>query len=278
VPGVQAERTRQALGLDRGPAERLLAVARAWAAGELGYSLSARRPVADVLAAALPATLQLVGAALVVAYIVGVLVALVLVRAGPRLRRAAGPALLFVATTPGFWLAVVALYLFHDVAGWLPASHVASPGGGGLADRLRHMVLPVLTVALPAACVVARYQLEASARALAGPAVRMSRCAGLAPWRVAWRDTVRPHLGVVITLLGLDLPAAVSGVLVVEIVFAWPGMGRRGAEAIAFGDYPLALAIVAAAALAVVAGELLADLVALAIDPRRRAARPEAFR
>jgi len=270
IPVEQAERTRRALGLDQPLPVQLLQTIAGYARGDLGVSFTHHRPVAEVLVDALPPTAALGAAVLLLAYGVGLPLALLLVSASPRTRSAADRLLLAVATVPRFWLAVMLILLLHSLTGWFPASHAISPGGGGWLDRLRHLVLPALTLGLPAAFVVCRYQLAAMERTLADPHVRAARATGGGGGAWLLRHVLRPSAGAAVALFGLDLPVLVSGAVVVELIFAWPGLGRLAAQAVLGFDYPLALASVLLAAIAVFAGRWLAETLADVLDPRRR--------
>jgi len=270
VPAEQAERTRRALGLDRPVHVQLARTVMSYTKGDLGVSLSRKRPVEEVLAAAIPPTVELGLAALGLAYGVGIPVALGLMALGARRRRLLDSALLVFASIPRFWLGVLLILMLHSFTGWFPASHAAPPGGGTWVDRLHHLALPALTLGLPAACVVARYQLAAMGRVLDEPHVRAARATGTGGLHLAFRHLLRPSLGPVVALLGLDLPVLVSGAIVVEVTFSWPGLGRTTADAVLSSDYPLALAAALLSATGVIAGRLLAEGLAMMIDPRHR--------
>jgi len=269
VPAEQAARTRAALGLDRPLGAQFLATLGAYARGELGVSILHRRPVRDVLADALPGSFLLGVAALLVAYALGPLAATGCALLPPRRRRLADELLLAAATVPRFWLGVMLVLVFHTWAGWLPASHATGPGAAARFD-LMHLVLPALALALPAAAVVARVQSAAMDDPEAAPRLALARAAGVPAPLILWRHRVRPALAPVAALAALDLPLLVSGAVVVESVFAWPGVGRVAAEAVMGGDYPLALAATMLAATTVVFGGVLLDATLLRLDPRRR--------
>jgi len=276
VPAAQAERTRRALGLDRPVFVQLARTLLSYATGDLGISFSRGRPVASVLAAAVPPTVVLGTAALILGYGVGIPISLGLIALGRRRRRAFDSALLVLASIPRFWLGALLILTFHSFAGWFPASHTTAPGGGDWIDRLRHLVLPALTLGLPAACVVARFQLVAMERALASAHVRAARATGSGGLRLAARHLLRPSLGPAVSLLGLDLPVLVSGAIVVEVTFSWPGLGRTTADAVLSSDYPLALAAAMLSAGAVFVGRMSTEWLATAIDPRQRTGDAEA--
>jgi ABC-type dipeptide/oligopeptide/nickel transport system permease component len=186
-------------------------------------------------------------------------------------RRRADALLLAVATLPRFWLGVMLVLVFHTWAGWLPASHAAAPGAAARFD-LAHLVLPALALALPAAAAIARVQRAAMDDPEAAPRLALARAAGVPAGRVLWRHRVRPALAPVAALAALDLPLLLSGAVVVESVFAWPGAGRMAADAVMGGDYPLALAATMLAAASVVLGGIVLDAVLARLDPRMREA------
>jgi peptide/nickel transport system permease protein len=268
IPAEQLERNRRALGLDRSLAVQFVQTASSYSRGELGISTSRKRPVIDVLRDALPATMLLGGSALFLAYGLGLAVAVSLVNLRQRMRRGLDQLLLVAAVIPRFWLGVLLILAFHDVAGWFPASHAQAPGGAGWGDRLHHLVLPVLTLGLPAACIVARYQLATMMQVLADPHVRAARATGAGGARLVILQVLRPSLGTAVALFAIDLPIIVSGAIVVEVVFAWPGVGRLTAEAILGGDYPLALAAALLAASVVILGRVLAEMLSAALSRR----------
>jgi len=272
IPAEQAERNRKALGLDRPPAEQFARTVASYARGDLGVSTSRLRPVTSVLAESLPATAILGAATLALAYGIGLPLALILVSVTARSKRALDALLLGLAVIPRFWLGVLLVLLFHGVAGWFPASHAFSPGGGDWIDGLRHLVLPSITLGLPAMAVVARYQLAMMEQVRRSPHVRAARAAGGGGLLLLWNHVARPSLGPAIALFVLDLPVLASGAIVVEVIFAWPGLGRLTAEAVLGADYPLALAAAMLSTTIVILGRLLAGLAARTAHPAQRAA------
>jgi peptide/nickel transport system permease protein len=153
-----------------------------------------------------------------------------------------------------------------------PVLYEALPLPGKLLDRLHHLALPALTLGLVGAAGTARFQRAALLEALSQDYVRTARAKGLRQSAVLVRHALRDALLPVITLLGLALPFLLTGAVLVETVFAWPGLGKLAADAIAARDYPLVLATTLLASAAVVAGSLVADLLAALADPRVRLA------
>jgi peptide/nickel transport system permease protein len=246
--------------------------------GELGWSFSHRRPVRDVLGDALPRTLLLVGLSLAFSFALGIVVGVLQAeRLGAASDRWLGRGLLLLYSVPDFWLALVALLLFAYRIPILPAGGIVDPVmhdylsfGGRLLDRLRHLVLPVVTLTLLSSAVIARHQRSALLDVLPSDWMRTALAKGL-----GWRDAVRRHalrnaLLSTITLVGLSLPALAAGAVFVEKVFSWPGMGMVTVSAIAARDYPLITAGVLVISVMVVIGALVADLAVAMADPRVR--------
>jgi len=275
-PAVEAG-LRARFGLDRPLGAQYVSYLGALARGDLGESFSQQRPVGEALAQALPNTLALAGSALAIDFVLGTLLGVLMAaRAGRRSDRWLGAVTLVVYALPTFWLGLLLLLAFGQWLHWLPVGGVTDPVlygalgfGGRMADRLRHLLLPALSLGLVGAAGTARFQRAAMLDALGQGFVRTARAGGLSERRVlghALRSALLPS----ITLLGLALPFLLTGSVVVETVFAWPGMGKLAADAIASRDYPVVLAATLVAAMLVVSGSLLADLLYAAADPRIR--------
>jgi len=246
--------------------------------GQFGYSLSFNEPVSAVLARALPNTCVLAGSALILSFIMGVLIALVQVaRRGTLTDRVLGSVSLALYCTPDFWLAQVALLVF---AYWLPifpAGGIVDPvmhpylsAGPALADRLRHLVLPALTLAALTAALVARFQRAALLDVAADDYLRTARAKGVPEWAVIVRHALRNAALPVISLFGLSLPGFLTGTVFIEKIFSWPGLGALAVDAVAARDYPVVIACALIASVAVAVGSLLADVLYTVADPRLR--------
>jgi peptide/nickel transport system permease protein len=162
---------------------------------------------------------------------------------------------------------------------WLPAFGAAGLDADGLtgwsriADRLRHFALPLATLTLIGVGGAARFVRGAMRDVMRQPFVTTAAAKGLSPFQVMRRHVARNAFIPVITLIGLSLPALFSGAVLVEAVFAWPGVGRRLVEAVQARDYPVVMAATAVTAVLVVAGNLLTDVGVAWIDPRIRRGR-----
>jgi peptide/nickel transport system permease protein len=271
------EKLRAAYGLDRPLGEQYLRWLATAATGDLGSSYLFKEPVISVIGRALPPTLLLAGTALLLDLVLGVLLAVAAARRPygwvDRLTTVLG---LGIYGLPSFWIAGLLILVFALWLGWLPASHMHSVGAaelsapGRLLDLLRHLVLPALSLGLVGAAATARLLRSTLLEARASRFVLAATARGLRPRRILWVHPLRPALLPVITAFGLALPMVVSGSVVVESVFSWPGMGMalwRAAEA---RDIPLVMGLTLVGAAAVIIGNLIADLLYAVADPRAR--------
>jgi peptide/nickel transport system permease protein len=269
---------RAQLGLDRPLPEQFVRFLLGLTRGDLGYSLSRYAPVGDVLAAAIPRTLLLMSVALALSVAGGIVLGVYqAVRRGRLLERIVSIASLFFYSLPDFWLALMILLVFSVWAPLFPAGGIVDATvhdylgfWGRVWDRVHHLVLPALTLALLTTAAVARYQRAAMLEVLELDFVRTARAKGLPERTVIGRHALRNALLPVITLIGLSMPALVGGAVFVETVFSWPGMGQLAAKAIGARDYPLITATVAVGGVMVALGSLVADLLYAVVDPRVR--------
>ena len=259
------ERLRALHGLDRPLHLRFLAWAGAVLSGELGHSRLFARPVAEVLWPALLSTLVLVGAAILLAGLLGVLIGVLAAR---RSGAAAGAdALAILAqSVPSFWLGILLIIVFAVGLGWLPAG--GSPEEPGLVEAARYLGLPVATLAFVTTAGYVRHSLAAMQSVLAEPYIRTARMKGLSERAVVWGHAAPNAAVPVITLASLDIGALVGGALVTETIFARPGMGRLIYEAVMGNDYNLALLALLLAGLVTMLATLAADILQRLIDPR----------
>ena len=269
---------RAQYGLDRPLPEQFLRYAGALARGELGWSFSYERPVREVMATALPNTLLLMGVALVGSFALGILVALIQVaRRGSFTDHALSGISLFFFSMPDFWLAILTLLAFtywlpiFPVGGAVdPVMHEYLSWAGRVADRLRHLALPALTLTILASATVARFQRAALLDVLPADYIRTARLKGLTERQILRRHALRNALLPIISLIGLSFPALLTGAFFIEKIFAWPGMGFAVVSAIGTRDYPLVVGGVIIGSIMVALGSLLADLLYAWADPRLR--------
>ena len=268
------QRLRELHGVDRPVLERYAAWATAALQGDFGWSRSFRRPVLEVIAPRLGNTVLLMGSALALALAIGLPLGIwAAAREGSVVDRVVNLACFASAATPTFWLALLLMMLFAVRLGWLPAGGLP-PAGSGLAGSLRHMALPVATLALAEAGVYARHLRAAMIEALAENHVRTARAKGASRMRVLLVHALRNAMVPVATVAALGFGGLFSGALVTETMFAWPGMGKLIYDSILGSDYNVALVALLFATLLTLLGSLLADLACAALDPRISLAGP----
>jgi peptide/nickel transport system permease protein len=245
--------------------------------GDLGVSFMYRQPVTRVLVRALPPTLLLAGAGLSITLLVGLVLAVAAARHPYGWSdRVISILSLGIYGIPSFWLAGGLIMVFGLRLGWLPPSHMHSVGSGDLGtlgsivDLLRHLVLPAICLGLVGAAGTARYLRATLIDVRSSRYMLAARARGLPGWRLVWVHALRPALLPVVTLFGLALPVLVSGSVVVETIFSWPGMGQVAFNAARARDVPLILGATLLGAVAVIVGNLLSDLLYAAVDPRAR--------
>ena len=276
-PDVLSELRRQ-FGLDRSLPVQYAKYLAALAGGHLGQSFGLHRPVADALADAIPNTLLLTSAALCIEFLLGLALGVYQAVTARRLPDVAfGYATLFLNSVPTFWLGLLALLVFGEWLRWFPVGgvvnpvvHDSLPWAGRLADRLWHLALPALTLGCVGAAGTARYQRAAMLEVIGQGFVRTARAKGLRERRVVLVHALRNALLPLVTLFGLSFPFLLTGAVLVETVFAWPGMGKLAADAIFRRDYPVVMAAAICASGLVVLGNLLADVLYAVADPRIR--------
>jgi peptide/nickel transport system permease protein len=269
MTAAEAAHLKAVYGLDRPLLTRYAAWAGGALAGNLGYSRLFAAPVGAALLPRLGNSLVLMGSsfvlALALALVLGTLAAR---RPGSHLDRAINLACFAGVSVPTFWLALVLILVFAARLGWLPASGVATAGMGGLADRLRHLALPVATLTLASVGGYTRYMRAAMREALAADHIRTARAKGAGEARIILHHALRSALLPVTTILALSFGTLVSGALVTETMFAYPGMGKLIFDAVMGNDYNLALAALLLAAVVTMLANLAADLAYGWLDPR----------
>jgi peptide/nickel transport system permease protein len=277
IPPAARERWRHDFGLDRPLPVRYAAWLAATARGDLGYSWGERRKVTTVLAEALPNTLLLTSLGLALELGGGVILALIQLRrphgSGDRLIT------LFSLTAyalPTFGVALALLGLFAYGLHLFPPSHMHSlegemaHGWARLADLLRHLALPVVAIGVTGVGAVARYLRGSLLDERMEHYVLAARARGCSEKRAVLVHALPNALLPLITMTGMSLPFLVSGSLIIEVVFSWPGMGQVMYNAALGRDVPLLLGGTIVATTAVVLGNLLADAAYALVDPRVR--------
>ena len=253
---------RGRLGLDQPLYVQYGRFLRGAAGGSLGTSLRTNQPVTAAIAERLPATFELAAAAITVAIVIAIPSGIVAaVWAGTAVDYTATSIALLGISIPNFWLGPLLAIVFSVGLGWLPVS-----GRGTLA----HLVLPAITLGAPLAAVLARMTRASVIEELRELYVLAARARGVSRARAILRHAFRNSLIPIVTVLGLQVGSVLTGAVITETIFAWPGVGRLLIQSIGFRDYPLVQGCVLLIAVTYVAMNLLADLTYGFLDPRIR--------
>lgn len=246
--------------------------------GDFGRSFSrAQQPVFDVIAGALPVTVTIALLTLVANFTFGIIIGIVsAVRQNSFLDRFLTVTALVFYSMPEFWFALMMIIVFALKLQMFPASGLNEIGAesfgpfGFFLDRVWHLVLPVTVLSINGAAGIARYVRGSMLEVIRLDYIRTARAKGLSEKVVILRHALRNALLPVITLMGSSLPFIFSGALFIEVIFAFPGMGRVTVEAIFARDYPLIIANTFISGILIVFGNLLADVLYAVADPRIR--------
>jgi peptide/nickel transport system permease protein len=262
-------RLKAIYGVDRPLVERYLAWAGAAVSGDLGYSRLFAEPVLATVLPRLGNSLLLMGSSFMLAFSLALVLGIAAARRLNSRLDATVNLLSFAGISmPSFWLALLLILLFAVELGWLPASGIGAAGGGGFGDRVRHLVLPVATLSLANLGPYTRFVRAAMRDALAQDHIRTARAKGAGEIRVVIHHALRSALIPLVTILALSCGGLVSGALVTETMFAYPGMGKLVFDAVMGNDYNLALATLLLATATTMAANLAADLAYAWLDPR----------
>jgi len=237
--------------------------------GNLGYSRLFAAPVTATLLPRLANSLVLMGSSFVLAFVLSLGLGIAAARR-PRSRfdAAVNFGAFASVSLPTFWLALILILVFAEGLRWLPASGMGGGGSGNIADWLRHLVLPVATLTIASIGGYTRYVRAAMRDALGEDHIRTARAKGASEARIVLHHALRSALVPIATILALSFGSLVSGALVTEEMFAYPGMGKLIFDAVMGNDYNLALAALLLATAVTMAANLAADLAYAWLDPR----------
>jgi ABC-type dipeptide/oligopeptide/nickel transport system permease component len=253
---------RHRLGLDRPIYQQYVAFLGGAITGDLGTSLRTSQPVTTAIAERMPATIELGLAAILVAVAIALPLGIVAAaRANSPIDYGATTLALVGISIPNFWLGPLLAIVFSVTLGWFPVS-----GRGSLA----HLVLPALTLGAPLAAVLARMTRASVLEELGELYVLAARARGVSRVRAILRHAVRNSLIPIVTVIGLQLGAVLTGAVITETIFAWPGVGRLLIQSITFRDYPLVQGCILLIAVTYVGMNLVTDLLYGLLDPRIR--------
>lgn len=279
APADLVEQLRQQFGLDQSLWQQFLLYVGNLMVLDLGYSFVNSAPVLELILSRLPASLLLMGTSLLVASSVGVVLGACSAHWRGRLPdRVISSYSMVGFAIPLFWLALMLVVVFSVQLRWLPASGMytlfSDLHGWALAgDVLRHLVLPVSSLAFYYSAVYCRVTRASMIEVAAQDFVKHAHAKGLSAWRVTVRHILRNAMLPIVTLTGLQLGTMLGGSIVIETIFGWPGMGRLTYEAVFRRDLNLVLGILFFSSLLVIVANLLTDLCYAIFDPRIRGQR-----
>lgn len=256
-------------GLDQPLVVQYFTTLGGWLTGDFGFSYKLNQSVGSLLAERLPKTIILAAFALALTVLVAVPIGIYqAVRRNRFLDYVLTGASFVFYAAPTFFLGLIMIEVFSSTLGWFPPEAPQSDGVVPIFQQFGAMVLPIVTLALLGIAGFSRYMRSSVLDNINQDYVRTARAKGASGTRVLWGHVLRNALIPIITLLGLSLPALFAGALITESIFNFPGMGLLFWNAAQQSDYPVELGVVIVTAFATVIGNLLADLLLLAVDPR----------
>lgn len=275
-PGMTAgdlERLKEQLGLNRPIWAQYLDWAWRLVQGDWGHSFRDGAPVVSVIGRHVFATLLLMGSSTVIAIALGTWIGI----RGATHRYSGFDYLATIGamvalSIPTFWFGLVGIYVFSLQLGWLPAGNMYTIGDGSVLNYLHHLILPSIVLALVHVAIWSRYMRTATLDVISQEFVKTARAKGLSERRILMKHVVGNALLPMITLAGMQLPSLLTGALVTETVFTWPGMGRLFLDSLGYSDYPVVMGLLMFSAILVIAGNLIADIAIALVDPRIRLA------
>ena len=237
--------------------------------GNLGYSVASGRPVSSMIGERISPTIELMGLSLAL----GILIALPLgilaaVRKNGITDYLATVVSLVTISTPTFFLGIIAIYVFSLKLHLLPSSGMSNPNDGSPADLVRHLIMPVLILGLATAGQLTRYVRSSMLSELTSEYVRTALAKGMPMWQVLFKHVLRNALIPIITVIAIFLPGLLGGAVVVEQIFAWPGMGQLAVTAVTRQDNSVIIAFALLVSVLVLLSNLLADVLYAVVDPR----------
>ena len=265
----QLDAIRRNMGLDQPEHIQLLRWLGNLLQGDFGTSYREFRPVTEVIWDVFPNTLLLMGAGLLIALVFSILAGILAARRQYGFfDNVSSFVSYFGLAMPVFWFGLMLQLLFAVELGWLPSAGMRDPQGGGALDTLEHLALPAFTIAIGSIAGWSRYIRSSTLEAMGQDYVRTARAKGLRERVVVLRHVLRNALIPLVTVVGIDVPLYLTGAVLVETVYSWPGMGRLFFDSLTNRDYPVLMGTLVLGAVLIVLGNLLADLIYGLLDPR----------
>jgi peptide/nickel transport system permease protein len=265
------EARKEQLGLNKPLVVRYGIWVREMATGNLGYSIIKSQPVSRMMTNGLKNTALLMSLSLVVSAVVGIVFGIIsAIKQHTWVDYTLTTAAFVGVGMPSFFFALILILFGALKLGWFPTSGIVTPGDGSLPDRLRHLALPLIALAITGSGSVMRYMRSSLIEVLNEDYVVTARAKGLKSSTVVMRHAVRNALLPIITVLGLRIPPLFSGAVIIESIFSIPGIGSTLVEAMKTKDYPVIMGGVLMTGVLVLVSSLVADLLYAVADPRIR--------
>lgn len=241
--------------------------------GDWGTSFRDGNPVLTVISRHVPATLLLMGSATVIAVSIGTWIGI----RGATHRYSvfdyvATVAAMIALSIPTFWFGLIGIYFFSLRLGWFPAGNMYTIGDGSVLNYLHHLIMPSVVLALVHIAIWSRFMRTSTLDVISQEFVKTARAKGVGERRVIMKHVVGNALLPMITLAGVQLPSLLTGALVTETVFTWPGMGRLFLDSLGYSDYPVVMGLLMFSAILTISANFIADVVVALVDPRIRLA------
>lgn len=260
---------KEKLGLDRSVPEQYVSWLGELFKGNFGYSLSYRLPVMSMLLSRLPSTILLMGISLLVSLILSIPLGLIAgYKKNTWIDNVISGFAYFGMSVPSFYFGVLLIILFTATLHWLPSSGMHSVGTNNALDTAKHMIMPVMTLALSSMASKVRYVRANTIGQLSEEYVLAAKARGTTPSQILFRHVLKNTLLPVITIVGMNMSSLVCGSFIIESVFGWPGIGSFAMEAIGKRDYPLIMAYILLSGFILVMGNFIADILYSIADPR----------
>jgi len=263
------DRMAETLGLNRPLPVQYLDWAGRMLTGDWGVSFRDRQPVLHIITSHLGATFELMASATLIAVVLGIVIGtLGAIRRYSLFDSLATIGAMIALSIPTFWFGLVIIYVFSVGLDWLPPGNRYTVGDGSFLNRLHHLVGPSLVLGLVSTAIWSRYMRSSMLDVINQDYIRTARAKGVSEPRILMRHAMRNAILPMITIAGIQIPSLLSGALVTETVFTWPGMGRLFLDSISYRDYPVVMGILMFSAVLVLLGSLIADLCYSLADPR----------
>ena len=263
------EKIRENMGLNDNYAVQYIRWGKAILNGNFGYSFTNHRPVLEQIIERIPATLLLMGTAMLVSLFLGTFIGLISAMHKDGIIDRIFILLSYMGISiPSFWFAMIALQIFSIKLNILPSIGMRTIGVNTFSDLLKHLIMPVLTLSIADTAVISRYIRSRTIEQMHADYVVTEIAQGASKTEVFFKSILKNAILPIITLIGMSLPNLISGAFVTESIFGWPGMGQLGMKSIFAYDYPMIMATTMFASMLLIVGNLISDILYGIVDPR----------